>query len=588
MQFNLSDRASFEAFGNPRASVDEAANLNEAESVDALHGATISADEPEANNYNFAEPEPFGSTADEAPVIEPSIARDLKGGFSFASFAGGLASFAWIGGAIGVPLSAYGLNAILAMDPAMQAGLLALAFGPAVLLWVAASAAGEAMKARRIAAHLAHFAQDPHYPIAIGEARAQRLSHTVKTEIESLNDAVATALHRLSELEQAARRNAGLFESAVVSSREVSAQMAVDFNREREDLLSLNADMRGQTDTLSHSIGRQVRLMREASKLVKVEIDAAEDVLESHLASFKTSADVMAQRTADFRDNAEAAENATASLNNTMGAMLEGLGEATRLTDAARQSAAQASIVATETANALKDHTQSAVIEAKRAAQYIREETVAMQNAASDTLARLQAAADAARAASEESQAAADRHSAKIEQRLTALAQTARTPKPALAPVAAQTRAQEAPRPTYAAPVQQPVRAPQPVKAASAEDLFSLADFGAPPKRDPDATLKAGAIDAIVAAGVDFELALGHQELERIANRSRHGAEARRRAVYDAAPTAVNRIARHLARNANAKQAALAFHARPDLAKNDRAGESDMVRAYLLLDAVLA
>ena len=443
MQFNFSDRASFEAFGShpPRldvATASEAANLNEAEQVDVLGSTAISADEPAPPSFHFDEEPAAKAEAPDMQVIEPSIARDLKTGFSFASFAGGLASFAWIGGAIGVPLSTYGIDAILAMDPAMQTGLLALAFGPAVLLWVGASAAGEAMKARAIAQHLAQFAQDPHYPIAVGEARAQRLSETVKTEIESLNDAVATALHRLQELESAAQRNTNLFETAVVSSRETSAQMAADFAREREDLLALNADMRNQTETLSHSIGRQVRLMREASKLVKVEIEASEDVLTSHLSAFQASAETLAHNTAAFRDSADAAEHATSSLNHTMGAMLEGLGEATRLTDAARQSAAQASMAATETATVLKDHTQTAVIEVKRAAHFIRQETLAMQGAANETLTRLQAAADAARAASEESEAAADRHAAKIENRLNALAQTikAKPAAPAPAPVA--------------------------------------------------------------------------------------------------------------------------------------------------------
>src|SRR5262245_22371124 len=124
MQFNLSDRASFEAFGSrpPRldiASIDEAANLNEAEQVDVLHSASISADEP-APSFNFADEQAPNARVHETPVIEPSISRELKTGFSWAAFAGGLASFAWIGGAIGVPLSTYGLNAILAMDPAMQ------------------------------------------------------------------------------------------------------------------------------------------------------------------------------------------------------------------------------------------------------------------------------------------------------------------------------------------------------------------------------------------------------------------------------------------------------------------------------------
>ena len=62
----------------------------------------------------------------------------------------------------------------------------------------------------------------------------------------------------------------------------------------------------------------------------------------------------------------------------------------------------------------------------------------AMREAAAETLMKLQDAANAARMASEESQAAADRHTAQIEKRLSALASTAGAKKAA--------PAQQAPR----------------------------------------------------------------------------------------------------------------------------------------------
>jgi hypothetical protein len=78
-------------------------------------------------------------------------------------------------------------------------------------------------------------------------------------------------------------------------------------------------------------------------------------------------------------------------------------------------------------------------------------------------------------------------------------------------------------------------------------------------------------------------------DLERIARCSRDGATARRRAVIDAAPGAVTRISRHIRRNADAQELATKFRSRPDLAKSERKGEgSELVRAYLLIDAALA
>ncbi|MEZ6022636.1 MAG: hypothetical protein R3C16_04285 [Hyphomonadaceae bacterium] len=385
--------------------------------------------EPEAANDDV----PQEAEAEEPQTIETKPRKKVKTGFSWAGFAGGLAALVWIAGAIGGPLSYFGVDAVMAMDPAMQAGLIALAFGPALLFWVAASAAGESLKARRLAAALTQMAQETRFPTDDAEREAQRLSNTVKSEIESLNDAVTAALDRLAELERTAQRNAALFSDAVTASQEGAEAMTNALSRERDAIVELNGDLKGQTETMAHSVGRQIRLMREASKLVKTEITAAEDALETHMASFSSAATVMGERTASFHAAADSAAAATASLNGTMGEMLDSLGEATRLTDAARQSASQAVLAANETATAVRETTRSAVYEAKRAAQLIRAENAAMQEAAADTLAKLQEAAQAARAASEESQAAADRHTASIEKRLSALASTAGAKKAAVA-----------------------------------------------------------------------------------------------------------------------------------------------------------
>jgi hypothetical protein len=121
-----------------------------------------------------------------------------------------------------------------------------------------------------------------------------------------------------------------------------------------------------------------------------------------------------------------------------------------------------------------------------------------------------------------------------------------------------------------------------------ANEAFDLAEFNAPPA-NPDAQLKSRAIDLVTNSGVDLSDVLQQSDLERIARSSREGASARRRAVLDAAPGAVIRIARHVKRTASAQELAVQFRARPDLAKSEHKGEgSDLVRAYLLIDAALA
>jgi len=526
----------------------------------------------------------------------------------------------------------------------MQAGFVALAFGPALLFWLAASAAGEALKTRRLATELTRMAQESRAPFDAGENNAQRLSDTVKSEIETLNDAVSAALDRLAQLETVAQRNAALFSEAVTASRDTTEQMSDTLKRERDALVELNGDMRGQTETMAHAVGRQVRLMREASKLVKTELGAAEDALETHLSSFSSAATLMGERTAEFHHAADGAAHATTTLNATMHSMLEGLSEASRLTDAARQSADQAVLAANETASAVRETTRSAVAEAKRAAQLIRAEAASIQEAAVDTLAKLNEAARAARDASEESQVAADRHAASIEKRLAALAATAGAKKaPVVAQYPAERVVERIERPAEraierklepamaeasmlhmaatAAVARGGARgATQALRVESepkrmfkgfggwggfmstprhdetpmpANESYELVDFNRPESRQEpktiDAALKHGALDLVTDAGVDLDDVLAPPALERIAISSRNGASARRRTVSELAPAAVSRVARHMQRNEHAQELATQFRARPDLAKSEKKGEgSDLVRAYLLIDAALA
>jgi hypothetical protein len=556
----------------------------------------------------------------ETQVIEPITTKKVKTGFSWAGFTGGLAALVWIAGAIGGPISYFGVEGVMTMDPAMQAGLIALAFGPALLFWVAASAAGEAYKARRLAVELTRMADEKRSPAA-GELEAQRVSETVKTEIESLNDAVTAALDRLAELESIAKRNAALFNDAVETSREHAAQMSYALKIERDAIVELNGDLKSQTEVVAHSVGRQVRLMREASKLVKTEVEAAEDALQSHMASFTETANEIGERTAAFHQAADNATAASASLNGSMTEMLDGLAHATRLTETAKKATAEAVLAANETASAVRETTRSAVYEAKRAAQLIRAETVALQDAAAETLAKLQEAAQAARAASEESQAAADFHAASIEKRVSAFSgakaaprsverTVERTLEPAMAEEATSLRAAASAavarggsRARVEVAETQPKRVfkgfgswgnfmpPREEEApvAANEDSYELASFEARQPSDPDAALKHGAIDLVTNAGVDLDDVLAAEDLARVARCSREGASARRRAVIDAAPGAVTRIARHVRRNADAQALASQFRARPDLAKSTNKNEgSDLVRAYLLIDAALA
>jgi hypothetical protein len=567
----------------------------------------------------FRTPEAAGEggapeTASAAPsaIEHTRKALRIRTGFSWAGFFGASAALAWLVGAIGGPLSYFGANAILAMEPLMQAGLVAIVIGPALLFWVCASAAAEALKARRIATTLTRLIDEWRAPLAADSAA--RLGRGVSSEIETLNATVAAAIDRLAELEQAAKRNAVLFGDAVHATRDTSDAIAHAIKRERDAMLNINGDIKGQTEDMANAIGRQIRLMRETSKLVHNEVAAAEQTMQAQRAAIDAAAEALDHRMGGL-------ENAGAELNNAMSNALDGLSEATRLTETARKSTEQAAATAVETAAAVNETTRAAVFEAKRAAQFIRAEAASMQDTATETLAKLREAADLARAAAVETKAAANRHAAPVEDRVA-------TRTPAVKKVAlASTRGRGA-EAAYAESADYGDSAHAPSHGAgvrrASKGFSAWASFNAsrqtPPmpaneddgragrsaaresrvsrerdfdfiqeRRDPDLGLKNAVYDLLANAGVDLNRVLRPSDLDGVARRAQGGIAARRRAVADAAPSAVNRIVRYVRSDIDAKAIALEFRARPDLAKNERDDEgADLVRAYLLIDAALA
>jgi hypothetical protein len=89
---------------------------------------------------------------------------------------------------------------------------------------------------------------------------------------------------------------------------------------------------------------------------------------------------------------------------------------------------------------------------------------------------------------------------------------------------------------------------------------------------------------------VRFAEALNEAELEEIAIRARAGAAARRKAVRDIAPTAVERVAQTLRHNQNLTRQAYALRRDPQAAAQtfaQRWSEAEITVAYLLVDASL-
>lgn len=130
---------------------------------------------------------------------------------------------------------------------------------------------------------------------------------------------------------------------------------------------------------------------------------------------------------------------------------------------------------------------------------------------------------------------------------------------------------------------------PRPILARTEASLIEAAAFA--PLTPPRSGHPLAVVDVIEHAGVRFDNAFSVASLDRIAARARNGTQARRRAVRDAAPDAVELIGAHLSVTAPARQEAAMFLSREgariaDLLGRGRASMSaDATRAFLLIDA---
>jgi hypothetical protein len=562
--------------------------------------AVVAPDEPSNDNEDVYI---LGETMPDAAVesLRVEVAKPPKA--EGAGFWGVVLALSWIGVAVGAPVAFLGADALQYQHPAVLVGIGAVAIAPAILILFAAAAAREARRVRLETLHLSRLASDALAPTEDVEDRARTLGETVRAEIGALQTVVETALDRFAALEAAAARNALVFDQAVASAKDGAGILSATLQNERLAFEDLTTELRQQSDVLGENVSRHIKLMREASRLVRQEYVAADETLQAHLATFTASATLMAQRTEAMDAAAAATQAAAARLDGTIVNALDALTQATTLTDTARQSAENATLAANATASAVRETTQRAVADARRVAHMIRTETQAMEDTASATLAKLKDAAEEARRASEEAQAAADRHAAAIQRRLSTMAVTAQTaarPVVAEAPVIAPEAPKAQPvverayapsgvRPSaYVGAVPQaprfantdyadtwPAVAPATVTDEPAADRFNLVEKS-PVEKAIDLLMKVGvrAGDVFAAADLDF-----------IASRARQGGAARRQAVAAAAPEVVGRLQRLFETDLAARNEAIAFRAKPDLATQP--GGKSILVAYLLVDAAL-
>jgi archaellum component FlaC len=529
----------------------------------------------------------------------------------------------WIAGGFAAAIALLGIDRITSLAPAELGALAAALVLPAMMAWFSGLAARDSARARAEARRLADAADRLMNPERSAEDAARQLALSVRGEINSLDKALETTLARLKEVEGQIERQAHAVDTMADQAKAGANQMISGMEREREELLRISQDLSRQAQTIGDGISRHTSSIAEAALQAEAEVRAADQALDHRLTSFGAAAALITDRTQHLSGAAQASADSALRLETALSTALDILAKATSLTDAARQSADAATLAANSTAGAVRDTTVRAIDDAKRAADLIRGEAANVEREAAVALERLREAADAARTAAIGARHAIEDETPAPGARKRSRVQVRQAPEPDPAP-SYDTSWRDEPDPLESAPPRQrrePAapgdergfgeRYAAPQGDWTWRDLLSNvndADERKPqtrrePAEDPVAHLRrqvsqprTGApslpiVSVIEEAGLRMEEVFSPSGLERIAQRARSGTQARRRAVYDAAPDAARRLADYLARNPQANQEAMQF-LRSDgsriaeLIGRGRASMSaEPTRAFLLVDA---
>lgn len=513
----------------------------------------------------------------------------------------------WIVGATAAALAMIGSARLAAASASEMFVLGAAILLPALMAVFSGAAVRESIRARIEAKRLADAADRLLNPEQSADEGARKLAMSVRGEISQLDKALEQTLSRLQEVEGQIARQVRTVDEMSGQAKAGANQLISGMEREREELLRISRELNNQASTIGNSISRHTQSISEAARQAEAEVRAADQALDHRLTSFGAAAALITDRTQSLSGAAQASADSALRLETALSNALDILAKATNLTDAARQSAEAATLAANSTAGAVRDTTSRAVEDAKRAADLIRHEAAGVEREAAVALERLRDAAEAARAAAIGARNA-------VEENEPSAAEPPRTrTRPKVRPEAQDTRYDNSwrnePDPLENAPprARPQVRSEQPAPAEwTWRDLLSSveqSDGAAAPRQAQDqqagrAQQQAEArgpslpiAETITRAGVTLAEVFSPSALERIAQRSRSGTQARRRAVQDAAPDATRLLADFLAQDARANQEAMQF-LRTDgariaelMGRGRAAMTAEATRVFLLIDA---
>jgi len=519
----------------------------------------------------------------------------------------------WIGGAIAAAVTIIGPANLGSIRDIQWVAIAAAALLPAMMVWFSGATAREGAKARAEARRLAEAADRLLAPQHTAQDNARAIATAVRNEIGGLDRALEQTLKKIGEINGVIAKQTQAVDEMAQKARAGAGQMILGMDRERADLMKISQDLTAQAQMIGDAISRHTRIIAEAARLAEAEVQAADQALDHRINSFGAAASLITERTQSLSTAAQDSADSALRLEHALSNALEVLTKATSLTDAARQSAEQATLAANQTAGAVRDTTMRAIDEARRAAELIRGETANIEAEAEVALDKLREAADAARAAAVGARTAAED---RARMRPPTPEPEWRAPQPenySPPPTRRQSEPEPPPRAQPAARGEDSLFGERPANGSwTWRELLSNVDENQqsepqrPGRRAPaeDAVARLTravsephpaptlpAADVVERAGLRVHEVFSASALERVAQRARSGTQSRRRAVKDAAADAVQRLSDYLAQDADANHEAMLFLQSEGariaelLARGRAAMGSEATRAFLLIDA---
>ena len=175
-------------------------------------------------------------------------------------------------------------------DPFAMAVFALLAIGPAALVWVAAYMIRQGMQLAAETRRTRELAEQMLTPAAMAAAGAADAVTAVRAQIESAAQMAADARARMLTLrETLAVETRGLTDATADSAR-TAVELSASVGQEREALKALSEALDAQSTAITEAIGRQARMVAEASDLAETQLREAEAALTARAADLTSAA----------------------------------------------------------------------------------------------------------------------------------------------------------------------------------------------------------------------------------------------------------------------------------------------------------